>query len=183
MKLRRPSASLYMPPDSSTAATPAAPLGRPRLGWRREILLALLPTVTVLGLLWLLKLLSNQQLLFASLASSCFLIYLDPGHPANSARTLVISQLAGAVLGFGFHAWLGPGYLGAALALVSVIAVMIVTNTMHPPAVATALNFAFRAGSGEGNLLLFGLAVGLVLVLLAVQRGSAYLVRRFSPSR
>lgn len=165
-------------PDSTPV--PAAPLGRPRLSWRREVLLALLPTVTVLGLLWLLKLLSNQQLLFASLASSCFLIYVDPGHPTNSARTLVISQLAGAVLGYGFHAWLGPGYMGAALALVSVIGVMITTNTMHPPAVATALNFAFRAGAGEGNLLLFALAVGLVLVLLAVQRGSAYLVRRFT---
>ena len=158
-----------------------APLSRPRLGWRREILLALLPTVTVLVLLWLLKLLSNQQLLFASLASSCFLIYLDPGHSANSARTLLVSQLSAAVLGFGLHALLGPGYLSAALALVSVIGVMIVTNTMHPPAVATALNFAFRAGTGEGNLALFALAVGLVLVLLAVQRGSAYLVRRFTP--
>ena len=165
-------------PNSTTA--PAAPLGRPRLGWRREVLLALLPTVTVLGLLWLLKLLSSQQLLFASLASSCFLIYVDPSHPTNSARTLVISQLAGATLGYAFHAWLGPGYASAALALVSVIGVMIMTNTMHPPAVATALNFAFRAGAGEGNLLLFALAVGLVLVLLAVQRGSAYLVRRFS---
>jgi CBS-domain-containing membrane protein len=163
------------------APIPAAPLGRPRLGWQRELALALLPTATVLLLLWLLKLLSNQQLLFASLASSCFLIYLDPGHPANSARTLLISQLSAAVLGFGFHALLGPGYLGAALALVGIIGVMIVTNTMHPPAVATALNFAFRAGTGEGNLALFGLAVGLVLVLLAVQRGSAYLVRRFTP--
>lgn len=161
--------------------TPATPLSRPRLGWQREVLLALLPTLTVLGLLWLLKLLSNQQLLFASLASSCFLIYLDPGHPANSARTLVVSQLGAAVLGYGLHAWLGPGYLSAALALVSVIGLMITTDTMHPPAVATALNFAFRAGSGEGSLVLFGLAVGLVLVLLAVQRGSAYLLRRFTP--
>ena len=57
---------------------------------------------------------------------------------------------------------------------------MILTNTMHPPAVASALNFAFRAGAGEGNLALFGLAVGLVLVLLAVQRGSAYLIRRWA---
>ena len=96
------------------------------------------------------------------------------------ARRLV-AALAGAVLGYGFHEWLGPGYLSAALALVSIIAVMISTNTMHPPAVSTALNFAFRAGTGEGNLALFGLAVGLVLVLLAVQRGSAYLVRRFTP--
>jgi CBS-domain-containing membrane protein len=163
-----------------TPPAPAAPLGRPRLGWQRELLLAVLPTITVLGLLWLVKALSNQQLLFASLASSCFLIYLDPSHPANSARTLLISQLAAALLGYGAHAWLGPGYLGAALALVGIIGVMILTNTMHPPAVATALNFAFRAGTGEGNLALFGLAVGLVLVLLAVQRGSAYLVRRLS---
>ena len=160
--------------------TPAAPLGRPRLGFRREVLLALLPTITVLLLLWLLQLLSNQQLLFASLASSCFLIYLDPGHPANSARTLVISQLAAAGLGAGLHGWLGPGYPAAALALVGIISIMLVTNTMHPPAVGTALSFAFRAGAGEGNLLLFALAVGLVLVLLAVQRGSAYLLRRFT---
>ena len=167
--------------SSATDSAAAAPLGRPRLGWRREVLLALLPTITVLVLLWLLRLLSNQQLLFASLASSCFLIYLDPSHPANSARTLAISQLGGALLGAGLHAALGPGYASAALALVSVIGLMITTNTMHPPAVATALNFAFRAGSGEGSLALFGLAVGLVLVLLAVQRGSAYLVRRFTP--
>ena len=165
-----------MPP----APTPAAPLGRPRLGFRREVLLALLPTATVLLLLWLLQLLSNQQLLFASLASSCFLIYLDPGHPANSARTLVISQLAAAGLGAALHAWLGPGYPAAALALVGIIVIMLGANAMHPPAVGTALSFAFRAGAGEGNLLLFALAVGLVLVLLAVQRGSAYLLRRFT---
>ena len=169
-----------MPPATTSPPAPATPLGRPRLGFQREALLALLPTVTVLGLLFLLKLLSNQQLLFASLASSCFLIYLDPAHPANSARTLLISQLAAAVLGTVLHAWLGPGYFSAALALVSIIAVMISTSTMHPPAVSTALSFAFRAGAGEGSLALFGLAVGLVLVLLAVQRGSAWLLLRFT---
>ncbi|MGI4833107.1 MAG: HPP family protein [Janthinobacterium lividum] len=172
-----------LPPAAPPAApaTPAAPLGRPRLGLRREVLLALLPTLTVLGLLFLLRLFSNQQLLFASLASSCFLIYLDPSHPANSARTLAVSQLAAAALGYACHAGLGPGYASAALALVGIITFMLLTNTMHPPAVGTALSFAFRAGgSGETNLLLFGLAVGLVLVLLAVQRGSAYLLARFA---
>ncbi|MFD2784499.1 hypothetical protein [Hymenobacter rubripertinctus] len=51
----------------------------------------LLPTLTVLVMLWLLELLSNQRRLFASLASSAFLIYLDPAHYTNSTRTLVIS--------------------------------------------------------------------------------------------
>ncbi|WP_426061997.1 HPP family protein [Hymenobacter sp. B1770] len=163
-------------------AEPMASPGRHRMGWRGELLLAVLPTVTVLLMLWLLELLSNQRLLFASLASSCFLIYLDPGHRSNSTRTLVLSQLAAAGLGYGAHLLLGPGYVGAALALVLVIAFMILTDSMHPPAVATALNFAFRAGSGEGNLLLFGLAVGLVLALLAVQRGSAYILGRLAHS-
>lgn len=175
------------PPAPATPPTPApapnAPVtGRPRLGGRAELLLALLPTATVLLMLWLLKLLSNQQLLFASLASSAFLIYLDPAHRTNRARTLVLSQLGAATLGTGLHALLGPGYASAALALLLVIGLMIFADAMHPPAVATALNFAFRAGAGEGNLLLFGLAVGLVVVLLAVQRGTAYVLGRLMAS-
>lgn len=145
------------------------------------MLLALLPTATVLLMLWLLELLSNQQLLFASLASSAFLIYLDPGHRTNRARTLVLSQLSAATLGYGLHMLLGPGYASAGLALVLVIGFMILADAMHPPAVATALNFAFRAGTGEGNLLLFALAVGLVVVLVAMQRGTACLLARLSP--
>lgn len=168
-------------PAPKPAPTPTAPLGRPRLGFRREVALALLPTSTVLALLFLLRLLSSQQLLFASLASSCFLIYLDPAHPTNSARTLAISQLGAAGLGYLCHQWLGPGYASAALALVGIIALMIGANAMHPPAVGTALTFAFRAGgAGEGSLALFGLAVGLVLVLLTVQRGTAWLLTQLT---
>ncbi|AMJ68162.1 hypothetical protein AXW84_12595 [Hymenobacter sp. PAMC 26628] len=150
---------------------PLGPLGgRPRLAGRAELLLALLPTATVLLLLWLLKLLSNQQLLFASLASSAFLIYLDPRHRTNSVRNLAISQLGAAAL--------GPAYAAAAGALVLTIGLMVTADAMHPPAVATALNFAFRAGTGEGNLLLFGPAVGLVAVLVLLQRGSVWLLAR-----
>ena len=151
----------------------------PSLSTRQKMLLAVLPTTTVLVLLWLLRFFSNQQLLFASLASSAFLIYLDPLHRANSARTLLVSQLSAAAIGYSCHALLGPGYLSAALALLFTIGLMLSADAMHPPAVATALNFAFRAGAGEGNLLLFALAVGLVVVLLAVQRGTAWLLGRF----
>lgn len=163
---------------ATSAPTPGS--GRPRLGRKGELLLALLPTATVLLMLWLLELLSNQRLLFASLASSCFLIYLDPGHRTNSTRTLVVSQIGAAAVGFALHALLGPGYVGAAAAMVVTIGLMIGLDAMHPPAVGTALNFAFRAGSGEGNLLLFGLAVGLVVVLVIVQRGTVYVSKRLS---
>jgi hypothetical protein len=53
---------------------------------------ALLPTLTVLAVLGLVEALSRQLLLFASLASSAFLIYLAPRHKANSLRTLCLAQ-------------------------------------------------------------------------------------------
>lgn len=74
------------------------------------------------------------------------------------------------------QALLGPSDFSAALALLLIIGRLVL-------AVATALNFAFRAGSGEGNLLLFSLAVGLVVVLVAVQRGSAYVLARLTRPR
>ncbi len=64
---------------------------RRRLGWRQELLLALLPTITVLAVMALVERFSEQRLLFASLASSAFLIYLDPLHGTNSTRTLLIA--------------------------------------------------------------------------------------------
>jgi hypothetical protein len=133
---------------SEKGANEELALSCPRLGWRREVLLGLL------------KALSNHQLLFASLVSSCFLIYLDPIHPDNSVHILVINQLSAAVLSYWFRAWLESGYFNAALALVSVIAVMLAPNTMHLSAVGTGFSFMFQAGIGEGSLALFGLAVG-----------------------
>ncbi|MEC4818085.1 MAG: hypothetical protein SAK29_33165 [Scytonema sp. PMC 1069.18] len=46
------------------------------------------------------EVLSRQRLLFASLASSAFLIYLDPQHGSNTVRTLVLSQMMAASIGF-----------------------------------------------------------------------------------
>lgn len=61
------------------------------MGRRVQLLLVLLPIATGLLMLWLLKPLSNQLRLFASLASSCFQIYLDPRHRTNSVRIMAIS--------------------------------------------------------------------------------------------
>src|SRR4028119_2372998 len=83
---------------------------RRRLDLKGEFVLALLPTATVLVMLSLVEAFSRQRLLFASLASSAFLIYLDPQHGTNSVRTLVISQMTAAVIGFLTHLAFGPGY-------------------------------------------------------------------------
>lgn len=150
---------------------------RRRLEWRHELILLLLPTVTVLVVLALVEQFSSQRLLFASLASSAFLIYLDPLHGTNSTRTLLIAQLGAALVGSAAFLLLGAGYAAAATSMVATIALMSLCDAVHPPAVATALSFAFRAGS-DSNLILFVCAVALIAVLIALERVSLWMLSR-----
>jgi CBS-domain-containing membrane protein len=150
---------------------------RRHLGRRQELLLALLPTVTVLAVFAIVEQFTEHRLLFASLASSAFLIYLDPHHGTNSTRTLLIAQLGGAAAGFLAYTALGAGYWASAAAMIATIVLMIFFDAVHPPAVATALSFAFRAGP-ESNLLLFALAVRLVVLLILLERSSLWMLAR-----
>ncbi|HEX6984053.1 MAG TPA: HPP family protein, partial [Planctomycetaceae bacterium] len=141
--------------------------------------LALLPTATILAIFGFVEVLSHQRLLFASLASSAFLIYLDPQHGTNATRTLVASQMLAALSGWLTYAAFGPGYAAGGTALVSTIVLMVSLDVMHPPAVATALSFAFRAGDA-GNLLLFGLAVVVTAVLVVLEQVTLRLLAHYA---
>lgn len=150
---------------------------RRRLDVRAELTLALLPTATVLVMLVALEVLSDQRLLFASLASSAFLIYLDPLHGTNTVRTLVLAHTTAASLGLLTFLLLGHGYLAGALAMVATIVLMIVRDIVHPPAVSTSLIFAVRHGA-ERELWLFLLALVIVAVLVLLQRSAVWLLAR-----
>jgi CBS-domain-containing membrane protein len=149
---------------------------------RTELVLAFLPTITVVMVLVLIESFSHQRLLFGSLASSAFLIYLDPRHKMNNVKTLTISQSASAIIGFLMYLIAGAGYSSAAIAMIIAIAVMILLKAMHPPAVSTALSFAFREADGS-NLLLFLTALMLLVILIILQRVSLWIVRKESPKR
>src|SRR5580704_3194922 len=140
-----------------------------RLGLRNELLLAVLPTVTVLLVLGLVKALSTQHLLCATLASSAMLIYLDPRHKTNTVRTLVLAQMTAALVGWALCWLFGPGYLAAGTSMTVTILLMIVFDAVHPPAASTALAFALRLGESS-NLIIFGLAVGITATLVLLQR-------------
>lgn len=143
--------------------------GRKRLSLKSELILALLPTIAVLLVFFLVESFSQQRLLFASLASSAFLIYLDPQHGANQVRTLFWAQSLAAIIGFASYMTFGPGYLGAALAMIAVILLMIPLDIVHPPAVSTVLGFAFRSGD-ESNLALFGMALVMIVMLVLLEQ-------------
>jgi CBS-domain-containing membrane protein len=150
---------------------------RKRIGLKGELLLAFMPMTTVLLVLALVEALSNQRLLFASLASSTFLIYLDPEHAVNQVRTLLLAQIGSAAIGLVCYQLLGPGYLSGGLAMVLAIGMMIVTDAMHPPAVSSALSFGLRSGDAS-NLLLFCMAAGVTALLVVMQRMALWTLRR-----
>jgi CBS-domain-containing membrane protein len=148
-----------------------------RLGLKGELLLALMPTLTVLLVLAMVEALSRQRLLFSSLASSAFLIYLDPENGMNNMRTLVVSQIGSAAIGLTCYLLLGSGYLSGGTAMVLAIAAMVALDAMHPPAVSTALSFGLRAGD-ESSLALFTMAVGITALLIVLQRLALWTLRR-----
>lgn len=150
---------------------------RGRFSLSDELKLAILPTAIVLLVFIFVEVLSHQRLLFASLASSAFLIYLDPEHGTNRIRTLIFSQMMAAGLGLVTYVLIGPHYYSAAVAMVSTIFLMIVLDVMHPPAVATALSFSFRAGD-ESNVVLFGLSVLITAILVVLARTMIWLIGR-----
>lgn len=152
---------------------------RQRLDLKGELALAAAPTAVILIVLALVEVLSRQRLLFASLASSAFLIYLDPQHGSNTVRTLMISQMMAASIGLISYIVLGSGYLSGGIAMVLTIVLMIVLDVVHPPAVSTSLSFALKAGN-ENNWVLFGLAVGITAVLVVLERFALWWLARYS---
>jgi CBS-domain-containing membrane protein len=154
---------------------------RRRLTLKGELALATAPTAIVLGVFALVEVLSRQRLLFASLASSAFLIYLDPQHGTNTMRTLIISQIMAAIIGWITYMVFGSGYLSGGVSMVVTIFLMILMDVVHPPAVSTSLSFALRAGN-ENNLVLFSLAVGITALLVALERFTLWVLARNSSS-
>lgn len=148
-----------------------------RFDRKTEIALAVMPTTIIILVLMLLEAFSKQQLLFSSLASSAFLIYLDPKHPTNRVRTLVIAQMSAALIGFIVYIIVGPGYLSAAISMIIAIGVMLAAKAMHPPAVSSALIFAFEY-TRVNTLLMFFSAVVLLIILIGLQKASLWLIRR-----
>ena len=151
-----------------------------RGGIKGELALAALPTLTVIGIFLALKVFSRQTFLFASLASSAFLIYQDPENGMNEAKVMIPAHVTAALVGFGTFLVFGEGYLSGAVAMGLTITVLILLGIVHPPAVSTSLIFAFRVQQAK-TLLIFVLALALVAVLYIVQRVAVALLHRIVP--
>ena len=143
---------------------------------RDKLLLAILPTATVLPMLGVIEAFGQHHLLCASMASSAILIYWDPRNEMNSVHAVVVSQMTAASVGWLMWLLLGGGFVAAACAMPLTILLMILLQAVHPPAVATALAFALHLDP-SGSFVLFAIAVGITALLVALQRVVLWLIR------
>lgn len=146
-------------------------------GLRSELVLAIPPTVVTLLTLFLVEALRHERVLFASLASSAFLVYRDPLHRMNSVRVMGVAHVVGTILGIGAALLLGAGYVAGAVAMILTILTLIVLNAVHPPAISTALGFAFHSQE-TSSAGLFLIALALVVALVVLQRTAVWTFRR-----
>lgn len=166
----------------STAKAAEAPIDRRPFNMGEEFMLALLPTATMLVVLFVVEAVANQRLLFASLASSAFLIYVDPGHAVNRVRTLLLAHGSAATIGVLVDLLLGTGYVPAAISMTATILVTLALRAVHPPAISTALSFAFRPGDAD-KWAIFMAALVIVSVLVVLQPVTGRMLARIVKRR
>ncbi len=162
--------------DSRFAARPS----RRRLSLRAELALALTATIPVLAVFAILEHLSRQHILYASIASSALSIYADPLHRSNEPRTILQSQSLATLTGLATFLLFGHTYLAAGSSLVLTVLLCVTLNRLHPPAVATAMAFAFRSGEIR-TLFVFAMAVGITIGLVLLERTMLWMLARLDP--
>lgn len=109
--------------------------------WRNYLLQSLLATVSLFGVLLVVD--SEHSLVIASIAGTAFIVFAMPKTPSAAPRRVIGGQVIGLLCGAAWSAMPHDTWLTAnaifALAAGSSFLLMVITNTEHPPASATAL--------------------------------------------
>lgn len=94
----------------------------------------------------------------------------------------MLSHLTAALVGAVMDTLFGAGYGAAGAAMVVTIVIMIAADVVHPPAVGTALCFAFRPGNVKA-LTLFILCVLVIAILVVLQRSMLLVLAKVTSRR
>jgi CBS-domain-containing membrane protein len=113
----------------------------------------------------------SSAVIFASIGSSAFILFVMPKSRAANKTALVISySFAGIV---GYFAYILSVYFGialaAAIAITAVSSLMVVSKQEHPPAVGLALAFVLYRIDAWGILLVISLGVFIAVISYGLQ--------------
>lgn len=109
----------------------------------------------------------DNLLVMGSFGASCVLLFGFPKSPFSQPRNVIFGHFLSTFIGLAFLHFLGNEYWSMALALATAIAVMIATNTVHPPAGSNPL-IVFLLGANWDYLIFPSLIGSIILVIVAL---------------
>jgi CBS-domain-containing membrane protein len=109
----------------------------------------------------------EYPLVLGSLGASCVLLFGFPKSPFSQPRNVVAGHFLSTMIGLIFFHFIGDMWWSMALALATAIAVMLATNTVHPPAGSNPI-IVFLLGAPWSFLITPTLIGAVILVIVAL---------------
>lgn len=109
----------------------------------------------------------SAALILGSFGASCVLVFGFPDVPFSQPRNVIVGHFLSSLIGLACLALFGPHWWAVAIAAGTAIAVMMLTNTVHPPAGSNPV-IVFMIQPGWDFLLLPTLFGALILVAVAL---------------
>jgi CBS-domain-containing membrane protein len=142
------------------------------------ILISWIGALVSLGTLGWLAQSTHAPLVMAPFGASIVLLYAHPDSVLTQPRNVIGGHMLGGVIGMMTGMALGDTWLAMALAVATTVAAMKATQSVHPPAGATAI-VCMQAHAGWAFLVAPVLAGSVLLVLAAAVYNNAVEHRRY----
>lgn len=133
----------------------------------REILFVWLGSCIAIAIIGYLTKSYDNLLVMGSFGASCVLLFGFPNSVFSQPRNVILGHFFSTLIGLLFLHYIGNDYLSMALALATAIAVMLLTNTVHPPAGSNPL-IVFLLNANFDYLIFPSLVGSIILVLVAI---------------
>jgi CBS-domain-containing membrane protein len=108
-----------------------------------------------------------HPLILGSFGASCVLLFGFPKSPFSQPRNVIAGHFLSTLIGLLFFHIIGDMWWSMALALATALAVMIATNTVHPPAGSNPI-IVFLLGAPWSFLITPTLIGAVILVIVAL---------------
>lgn len=133
----------------------------------KEVFFAFVGGLIAIGLIGFLTKSFDNLLVMGSFGASCVLIFAYPASPFSQPRNIIFGHLFASFVGLFFLHIFGNEWWSMAIALATAIAVMMITDTVHPPAGSNPL-IIFLLNAEFEYLIFPTLSGAIILVLVAL---------------
>lgn len=138
----------------------------PKASWQ-DIGFAWLGGFSAIAIIGYLSVSIQTPLILGSFGASCVLLFGFPKSPFSQPRNVICGHFISTLIGLLFFHYLGNEWWSMALALATAIAVMIASQTVHPPAGSNPI-IVFLSGASWDFLITPTLLGSIALVVIAL---------------